>query len=136
MATVNLRDALRRLRERLDFTQEQMARFLNMSTRSVARWETEAGSLPLWQLMRLRLMAVWSDDESLVGSFDQLMLASGLDESFIEGLLRNARELELVKTLLGHMRAQDPEIEPVLREIQKLIDEDRAYEARRKAVGL
>jgi transcriptional regulator with XRE-family HTH domain len=53
-----IRDAVKMLRAALGLSQERLARRLNVTLRTVARWETAGEKLPPMTLNRLRLFAL------------------------------------------------------------------------------
>jgi transcriptional regulator with XRE-family HTH domain len=129
MEPTQLRDALRRLRDALHSTQEEMARRMGTTVRTIARWESgPVSSLPFGMLIHLRHIALQAKREDLAGYFDGLLQKSRADDttdlavaaSVYEYLPANRRELELMGQLLKGIRKADPEIEPVLAQLDEL----------------
>jgi transcriptional regulator with XRE-family HTH domain len=125
---IKIRDALRRLRELLGLTQEQLARSMGVTVRSVARWETQAESLPLEVLVRLRHKAIELGDEALFEYFERMVRSATSDDDEADLAVAvhdmtpgNLKEIKLVVELLRRVREDDPEVQPVVQEIEKLI---------------
>jgi transcriptional regulator with XRE-family HTH domain len=125
---MHLREALRQLREALGETQEQMARRMGATVRTIARWESgPVNSLPAGMLIHLRHVAIQANREDLAGYFDGLLPKSYGDDDAMDVaasvhryLPANRRELELMGELLDGIRKADPEIEPILTQLDQL----------------
>jgi transcriptional regulator with XRE-family HTH domain len=130
MEQTQLRDVLQELRDALHCTQEQMARRMGVTVRTIARWESgPVSSLPLGMLIHLRHVAIQVCREDLAGYFDVLLQKSRADDDANDLVLAagvygylpaNRRELELMGEFLSRIREADPEIEPVLARLDEL----------------
>jgi len=134
-AKIRLRDALRRLRERLDVTQERMAQYMGVTVRSIARWETEADSLEFDFLIRLRHLAIEAEEEDLAEYFHRMIGEAWLNDEYADESLAtydflpaNLEEMRYVGELLRRLRSLDSAIEPAIRNLDELIQEREARE--------
>src|SRR5215831_17807029 len=133
MSDMTLRDALRALRHHLEITQEQLARKIGSTIRTIATWESgSVASLPADVLMHLHFLAIDADVDDLATFFAELLLANyaNRDARELGGLVYsflplNLQEMRVVGELLRGMREEDPDIQPIVEEIQLLVDRKR-----------
>jgi transcriptional regulator with XRE-family HTH domain len=135
--------ALQVLRAELRLTQEQLARRVGVTTRTIARWESGlVGSLPAGQILALRNLAIETENEDLADSFNELLHGDPDEtdlETAVHGLFPgNLAELQAVSELLLRMRRNDPAISPILSQISELRlrrqEAERQEEERRRAL--
>jgi transcriptional regulator with XRE-family HTH domain len=132
MEHLELREAIRHLREALGFTQEVFAWRMGVTVRTIAKWESSGlKSLPPNDLIHLRHVAIEAEAEDLAAYFDELFQATGCDECsatvhVYEFLPGNSFEMTVVMELLRRLRKGDPAIEPILRGIYELWEQHRA----------
>jgi transcriptional regulator with XRE-family HTH domain len=139
---MRLRDALRQLREALDFTQEQMARRMGTTVRTIARWESgPVNSLPLEMLILLRHVAIQANQEALAEYFnDSLYETYARDDAELAASVQwflpsNLREMHLIDEFLRRLRKSDQAIAPVIMHLDDLRRE-RIEEEQRKILEL
>lgn len=127
---LELREALQHLREELGLTQEQMARRVAVTTRTIARWESGlVETLPIGQLVRLRHLAIQAENEDLADYFNELVTDSyargggdaETEAAVYELMPGNLAEWQVVGELLRRMREDDPAIKPVVSLISELL---------------
>jgi transcriptional regulator with XRE-family HTH domain len=127
-------DAIRRLRNDLGITQEQLARRMGCTTRNVAKWESgKLESLPPDVVMQLRHVAIQAEDEDLAAYFTELFGQTGWDPNSVvvnayQFLPGNLLEMQVVGELLLRLRNNDPAIDPILSQIHALSDQRRVEE--------
>src|SRR4030095_4318801 len=133
MSEMTLRDALRALRSKLGLTQQQFSQKMGLSLRTVAASETgSVASLPADVLMHLHFLAIDADADDLADFFVESLLANyaNRDARELGGLVcsflpLNLKEMRVVGELLRLMRDQDPDIKPIIEEIQLLVERRR-----------
>lgn len=129
---IKLCDLIRRLREAYGITQEQMAREMSLTVRTIAKWESgEVESLPAYGLLLFRHLAIRRGKEDLAAGFDEMLFARSASETApaLYGFLpRNRIEIEVMEELLARLRANDPAIDPLLIQIHALREQRRTEE--------